>query len=176
MTFIKGLSNSIPITASPDAQSEITSQAQTQTSFGIANTADIFEANVSNNLDLLQPQPHNLSLMQPSITNDMTVDASSLFKYLEKSGPQPENRLMQLAAESEKKLGEKEQFATVLDKLDEQKGSIEEPISEQGFNSKLMTAEAPWQEFLPNETIVQNDNVPSAVPISPDIQKLMNDE
>lgn len=288
MTFIKRVSDSISIFTTPEPQMPETSQSQPATNFGIANNTDLFEANDSNNFDFMQPQPQDLSLIQPSTSAEITVDASSLFKYLNPDSPQPTSRLQDLqdrlksinekireikdsgalrkakeesiklqqmaseirgaanddkalsssiiatlgglgilgiiggfpapriiagllgglgifgglseeykqkmlkaAAELEKKAGEQDLELTQLqrefEELNKLAESVEELIkeeehrlklgfSEQEFKPSLMTAESPFEEFLPDQTFVQTDNTPSAVPLSPDIQKLTNEE
>ncbi len=124
MTFIKSLSNSIPITA-PEAQSETISQPQAQTNFGVANTADTFQTSNSNNFELLEQQPQNLSLMQPATTDAVTVDASSLYNYVS----QPENRLEQLSQRLELLKHKKNELTKQIYETDKQKSEIEKTIT-----------------------------------------------
>jgi hypothetical protein len=77
------------------------------------------QTNVSNNLGLFQPQPQSLSVVQPSVSEDMVVEASFIFDYQARSA---ENRILQDPAKSEELLNDKEQLSHQLTKLSERKG------------------------------------------------------
>src|SRR5262245_52190555 len=93
MTFIKRVSDSVPI-FSPEPPTQEPVQSQVVMNLGIANNADLFEAPVPNNFEIAQQQ--NIPLMQESSTPEITVDASSLFNYVEQTQPQPDARLLEL--------------------------------------------------------------------------------
>lgn len=96
MTIIKSISNSVSIFVNPEPQTEETPQSQPQTNLGIANSADAFEAASANSFNLLQPPQENLSVVQQSPSDDIAVDASSIFNYYEQSALQPDARLQEL--------------------------------------------------------------------------------
>jgi DNA-binding transcriptional MerR regulator/Sec-independent protein translocase protein TatA len=123
MNFINRLSNSIPITA-PEAQPETTSQPQTQTNLGVANTADIFETNVSNNFGLMQ-QPENFSEMQPATTSDTAVDASSLFSDMTEIVAQPKDRLTELSERLDVLKEKRQELVTQIQDTQKKKVDLE---------------------------------------------------
>ncbi|MCI0612338.1 hypothetical protein L0244_05055, partial [bacterium] len=77
---------------------------------------------------------------------------------------QTDGRLMQSTAEQDRLLGEKETYSHVIDKMSELKGSRAEQIP----NTR--------QESLASESVIQNNDSPSAVQFDPDIQKFTREE
>ncbi len=126
MTFIKKVPNSIVITANQEPQTEVAQQSQPkpQTSFGVAGSSDQFEMAPANNLDFLQQQSQSVALSQPPTTVDMTVDASSVFSFFEKS-PQLDNRLPQLNDQLNSLEERKRDLTTELDKERNERTEIE---------------------------------------------------
>ena len=97
MSFIRRMPNSVivDVNQNPQTESPVQIQAPLIPNFGIAKTADQFEA-APENFYYLEEQAQSASLIQPSQTRDITVEASSLFSSYEPSVGQLDNRLPQL--------------------------------------------------------------------------------
>ncbi|HSE41378.1 MAG TPA: hypothetical protein VLH08_11500, partial [Acidobacteriota bacterium] len=124
MTFISRLLGSIPITAAPETQPEAPTPPETQPSFGVAGSVDSFETAALNNFEL-QQQPQNFSLFQPPATNEMTVEASSVFGYVDVSTPQQPDRLGELSQRLEMLKTKKAELAMQLQGTEEKKVQLD---------------------------------------------------
>ena len=118
--FINRLSGSIPVTGTPEEQTETTSPAQNGSGFGIAGNPDSFEPAALNNLELLQPQPQESSLFQPP-TDEMIIDTGSVFGFVDVSTPQQPDRMAELSGRLEILKVKKEELAKELTGTDEKK-------------------------------------------------------
>jgi hypothetical protein len=65
---------------------------------------------------------------------------------------------------------------TVLQLLEEEKRRLEQGFDERTFNPKLVTAETPWEESIPTESLIQNNETQPALLFNSDIQKLTTEE
>lgn len=107
MTFIRRLTDSISIFTNPEQQPQDTTPTQSQTNFGVANTADLFEASASNNFDLLQQQIQSQSPIQETTPPEVTVDASSLFLAVDPNSSEPNSPRLQELKERLKAINER---------------------------------------------------------------------
>ncbi len=130
MSFISKL-NFNPLTVSQEPQPEITTQApasppvsqsEAPTSLGVAGSPDQFETAGQNQFDLMQQQSQSAMSIQPSTTRELTVDASSVFSFLEPSVAQLDNRLPQLNDQLNSLEIKKRELTTKMEQaLDEKK-------------------------------------------------------
>jgi hypothetical protein len=129
MTFFRRISDSVPIVANQEPQTEVTPSKppEPQTNFGIAQNLDLYESvargedrlkwsdqgedslrnkeNISYLMDQLssmsgkQEDPQNQSALEmgsPATQNNMMVDASNLFSYIEPNAVRFNEQLAQL--------------------------------------------------------------------------------
>ena len=116
MSFIRRISNFIPITVSQESQTEVPPQppVQPRTSFGVANDTDLFETANAYNSYLIDPQSQPAELIQPSTTLDTTVEASSLFSSFEMN-QQFDNTLPQLNDKLNSLEEKRQEFVTKIE-------------------------------------------------------------
>ncbi len=97
MTYIRRISDSIPITVPQEPEISSQSQAQPEANLGVASGTDLFETPASNNSIFIDPQTQSAALMAPDTTQNEIVDASSIFSYFESSAGQLNARSAELA-------------------------------------------------------------------------------
>ena len=110
MTFIRRILDPTIIATNQEPPAEVTPQSQPkpETSFGIASSSDLFVTSLPSSFEFLEQPPQSVALTEPSITSEMTVDASSIFTQVE-TAPMVLDQALQDLLDRLKPLKEKRQ-------------------------------------------------------------------
>ncbi len=96
MTFMRRISDSVPITVPQQPDIAPQPKFQPETNLGIAVNADLFEKTGSNNSMLIDQQPQNAVPAESDASQAQLIDASSMFSYIQTSVPDSDAHLAQL--------------------------------------------------------------------------------